>query len=333
MYGFPSGTCFRDGLLHRTAATEGRAGRRGGLALLVGVMVLCLACVSDGFGDYYYHHVWMSDTDNPTYPKPGALSSALWESFSYWDDWAGCTPTLQTDPTADQVLGELASYRATVGAGDVFVLYYTGHGEPTEIDSVWGRGWALSLRTSGSAGGSGVTTDALAGPDYLGGFCEGATVIAIFDTCYAGQALGGPYGMDASDSWVDGLDNAAVLAATGPEEQIGLYPQNYRPWPPGSWDYVSSYFTQGVIEGLQPTAEGWAAADLSQDGRLYAGELFGFASERIRGVGGSGGVYWNDIGSDELPLAEASPTPEPGSLLLFVAGSAGLVALRRVRRR
>ncbi len=294
---------------------------------------LLLSCVTSGVSDYYYHHVWMSDTDNPTYPRPGALSERLWESFSYWDGWARRTSTLQIDPSREEVLAELATYRGQVHDGDVFLFYYTGHGERVEVNGSHGEASVLSLQTWGSSASSGITTDILTGPNYFGGFSEGATIIVVFDTCYAGEALSEPYGFDVTSGGIDLRNNTGVLAASRADEWIGLYPQDYHAWPPGNWDYVSSYFTQGVIEGLQPTAEGWPAADFSHDGRLYADELFAFASQRIQEVGGSGGVYWHDIGSQELPLVGTSPTPEPASLLLFLTGGGGLLAFYRSRMR
>ena len=284
-------------------------------------------------GDYYYYHVWMSDTDNATYPKPGALSDTLWDSFAQWPSWSTTSPTLQTDPTADELLDELTSYQDMVGDDDFFLFYYTGHGREIEITS--SEAWTTQplLGVPAGASTSGITLDVLTGPDYFGGFADNATVVTIFDMCYAGQTLEGAYSFDITGGPVDLRDNTALFAAGQSDEQIGLYAQNYEPWPAGNWDYVSSYFTQGVIEGLQPGADGFALADNSRDGYLYAEELFAYASFRMQEMGGSGGLLWHDIGSQELPLTTTAPTPEPSSLVLLLVGGSSIVGFFRRRKK
>ena len=301
--------------------------------LAICTIILVALCANNVAGDYYYHHVWMSDTDNPTYPKPGALTDTLWESFSSWSDWDDSTPTLQIDPTADEVLAELSHYRNIVGQGDLFLFYYTGHGSTIEVQYAGTEGVGLLLDVPPGPSGTPLTIDTLTSPEYFGGFSQGATVVTVFDTCYAGQALAEPYGFNSTAGAVDDLNNMAALAAGTGDEEIGLYPQNYEMWPSGNWDYVSSYFTQGIIEGLQPGADGRPVADISQDGGLYADELFAYASWRMQEVGGSGGVFWNDIGADELPVAGGVPTPEPSTLFLFLSGSGSLIAFLRRRNR
>lgn len=281
--------------------------------------------------NYYYYHVWMSDTDNPTYPKHGALANTLWDSFSRWPNWSAVSPTLQIDPTTDEVLAELSGYRDTVGEGDFFFFYYTGHGERINVESAQAGSTDVSLSIAPGPSGITITTDILTSPAYFGGFAEGATVLTVFDMCYAGEMIGGEYSFDITAGAVDSHDNTAVLAASLADEDIGLYAQNYQPWPSGNWDYVSSYFTQGIIEGLQPGLDGRPVADISGDGRLYADELFAFASSHVQEAGGSGGLFWDDIGSQELPVTTSAPTPEPSSLVLLLSAGA-LAAWFRQRR-
>ncbi len=284
-------------------------------------------------GNYYYYHVWMSDTDNPVYPKPGALASTLWDSFSYWPNWSAITPTLQVDPTADEVLAELSGYRDTIGEGDFLLFYYTGHGQRIGVNSSETEGTDLLFDIPPGSSGTTITTDILTSPDYFGGFAQGATVLTVFDMCYAGQMIGGENGFDITAGAIDSHDNTAVLAASLADEDIGLYAQNYEPWPSGNWDYVSSYFTQGIIEGLAPGGDGRPMADISGDGTLYADELFAFASSRTQEAGGSGGLFWDNIGSQELPVTTAAPTPEPSALVLLLSGGGSLLALYRHSRR
>ncbi len=309
--------------------------RRMILAVLRIAVIGAILCIPTAWatGDYYYYHVWMSDTDNATYPKPGALSDALWDSFAQWPNWSTTSSTLHTDPTADELLDELAYYQDLVGDDDFFLFYYTGHGREIEITSseVWTTQPLLDVPAGANT--SGITLDMLTSADYFGGFADNATVVTVFDMCYAGQTLEGAYSFDATAGPVDLRDNTAVLAVGQADEQIGLYAQNYAPWPAGNWDYVSSYFTQGVIEGLQPGADGFALADSSQDGYLYADELFAYASFRMQEMGGSGGLLWNDIGSQELPVTTTGPTPEPSSLVLLLVGGSSLVGFFRRRNK
>ncbi len=306
----------------------------------LGLTIICVVVVGVTLGspsvwargNYYYYHIWMSNTDNPAYPKPGALANTLWDGFSQWSNWSSTTPTLQTDPTADDVLEELAHYQDIVEDDDFFLFYYTGHGHRIDVTS--NEGWPAQplLNVPAGANTGGITLDILTSPDYFGGFAENATVVTVFDMCYAGQTVGGPASFDITAGPIDSRDNTAVLSAGTADEQIGLYAQNYEPWPAGNWDYVSSYFTQGVIEGLQPGADGLAVGDSSGDGYLYTDELFAFASARMQQTGGSGGLFWDDVGSQELPLTTTGPTPEPCALVLLIVGGGSLVGFFRRRK-
>jgi hypothetical protein len=197
-----------------------------------------------------------------------------------------------------------------VGAGDTLIWFYSGHGGwkydgADHDESAVGSFAADSFdETIGLRyGANPLTDDGLSGA-FSALAASGATIVTIFDACYAGGFIGG----------VNDLNRVPGLTFLGSSTELeDSYSYDDEPF---------GIFTQGLISGLED-----GAADANNDGLLMSGEWFDFAANYTEGrVDNQHPVFWGD---DDLLISNFSPVPLPSAFLLFGSGLAGLFAIRK----
>lgn len=193
--------------------------------------------------------------------------------------------------------------------GDTLVWFYSGHGgwqyDGADHDETAGGSLALDGYDETiklSYGASPVTDDRLA-QAFLDLALTGATLITIFDACYAGGFVGGTHD----------LNSVAGLVFFGSSSELE-----------DSYSYGEasySIFTQGLINGLSA-----GAADRNGDSLIMAGEWFDYAYDyTVASVDGQHPVFY---GNDVL-ISAISAVPLPGTLWLLGSAIVGLGLVKK----
>ena len=187
--------------------------------------------------------------------------------------------------------------------GDLAIFCYSGHGDRTydySDDETIGWPRNSSDETIGHSY-SWITDDQVT--EALSGVDPRASLVGIFDACYAGGMVGGREDLNT-------LPNVFVMMSSR-EDQVSYGGSTY------------SRFTEQLINGL---GDG-LPADINHDGTVTFDEWFGYVRSHVYGQT----PQYVDAGAlGSLPIV---PVPEPGTVLVLVAGSCILLRQRRAHGR
>lgn len=233
-------------------------------------------------------------------------AQGIYNEFS--PHWTAGGDTVNSNLLADRdgptLIGDLAWLTSNAGAGDLAVFYYSGHSATVADangDEALGTALTANDETVGLQSGGNATDDQVA--DALAGIHPDASLLVMFDTCFAGGFVGGTQDLDTI--------NTLLFLGGSLETENSFSGSPY------------SRFTNSLVDTVRATPNGWAA-DADTDGMLTFDELFGHAAAITIGqtpvaytAGGASGDYAVFV------------TPEPATIVLLAAGIVPLVFRRR----
>lgn len=224
------------------------------------------------------------------------------------------TSLLTADATAEAIIGEFERAAGELGAGDVFLVSYSGHGgqvqdengdEPEDhSDETW------------------VAYDRQIVDDELyalwGKFAEGVRIVVLSDSCHSGtvtRAIG-----DDTDQ--------QIPEAVRTREKAAEHSPRYRAMP---WDVVVATYRahRDLYDGIQKQLPSSSAADVSATVLLISGCMDdqlssdgmanGLFTEKLLAVWDKGG--WDGGGYQQFQEAIRSQMPEEQQPNYFQVGA------------
>jgi hypothetical protein len=255
-----------------------------------------------------YSATWFAGTGNDGYiTDVNGIFSALSNSPGLQD--ISTNNFIYENQAGSGIQNSINDLSSFVQQGDILFWYYSGHGSFTDddnLDEIAPGSAALDDydETLGLLNNYDRITDDTLALAFNNLSLTGATIITLFDTCYAGGFIGGINDLNA----VPGL--IFFGSSTEVEDSYAYTSEPY------------SIFTQGLIFGLEDFN-----ADLDKDGIILAQEWFDFSYDYTTGrVSNQHPVF---SGNENMVITSMHSVPIPGPGCLFLTLCIVLLQVRQ----
>lgn len=280
----------------------------GGVWMVIRLFVIVLILI--GLSVPSYSATWFVGTGNDGYLNDvEGIYAALSQSYGV----QGITNSfIYEDQSGTAIENQIYGLKNSIQKGDLIFWYYSGHGSYADDDNQDETSQnSNALNEYDEVIGLSNQSDLVTDDDLATAFKTlssiGATIITLFDTCYAGGFIGGSNDLNSVP------DLIFFGSSTERQESYAYTNQPY------------SIFTQGLISGLENFN-----ADLDNDGIILASEWFDFSyGYTTSNVSMQHPVFWGD---GYAVITSMNSVPSPESFLLLASGLLGLTGVSRKKK-